>query len=223
MHGKVIIVTGAGGALGGAAVRLAIARGARVAGIARGGAPAASEGLGFSGVDLSDAQAAKAAIAAIAAAAGRIDALLNIAGAFAWATTMQAEADLWARMQGSNLLTALHASKAAAEHLIASRGAIVNVGAASALQAGAGMGPYAASKAGVHKLTEAMAAELEGQVRVNAVLPSIIDMPGNRQAMPDADTSRWVQPEDIARVMLFLASDDARAVTGALIPVTGRA
>lgn len=105
--------------------------------------------------------------------------------------------------------------------MIESGGAIVNVGANGALKAGAGFGPYAASKEGVHKLTEAMADELKGRVRVNAVLPSTIDTPANRKDMPDADPKKWVTPDDLAKVMLFLASDDARAVTGALMPVTG--
>jgi 3-oxoacyl-[acyl-carrier protein] reductase len=84
------------------------------------------------------------------------------------------------------------------------------------------MGAYAASKQAVMKLTEALAAELKGQVRVNAVLPSIIDTPQNRADMPKADPATWVRPEELARVMLFLASDEASAVTGALVPVTGR-
>ncbi|HRE45260.1 MAG TPA: SDR family oxidoreductase, partial [Terricaulis sp.] len=166
--------------------------------------------------------AAQRAIEAAASAAGRIDALLNVAGGFSWAKTADAGADLYARMQARNLITALNASRAALPHLLASSGAIVNVGAAGALKAGVGMGAYAASKAGVHKLTEAMAEEYKGQVRVNAVLPSIIDTPQNRKDMPDADPSLWVAPADLARVMLFLASDAAPAVTGALVPVTGR-
>jgi NAD(P)-dependent dehydrogenase (short-subunit alcohol dehydrogenase family) len=85
------------------------------------------------------------------------------------------------------------------------------------------MGAYAASKAGVHSLTQALSEELKADgVTVNAVLPSIIDTPANRKDMPKADFATWVAPHDLAAVMLFLASEDARAVTGALIPVTGR-
>jgi NAD(P)-dependent dehydrogenase (short-subunit alcohol dehydrogenase family) len=84
------------------------------------------------------------------------------------------------------------------------------------------MGPYAASKAGVHRLTEALANEWKGKVTVNAVLPSIIDTQANRASMKDADFSKWVRPEELAEVILFLASDAASAVTGALIPVSGR-
>ncbi len=91
-----------------------------------------------------------------------------------------------------------------------------------ALQAGSGMGPYAASKAGVHRLTEALGNEWKGKVTVNAVLPSTIDTPANRASMPRADFSKWVTPQELAEVILFLASDAASAVTGALIPVSGR-
>ena len=104
----------------------------------------------------------------------------------------------------------------------ARRGRIINIGAMGALQAGAGMGAYAASKAGVHRLTEALAAEWKGKITVNAVLPSIIDTAANRASMPNADFSKWVAPQELAEVILFLAGDAASAVTGALIPVPGR-
>jgi len=91
-----------------------------------------------------------------------------------------------------------------------------------ALQAGTGMGPYAASKAGVHRLTEALAAEWKGRITVNAVLPSTIDTPANRASMPKADFKKWVRAEELAEVILFLASDAASAITGALLPVSGR-
>jgi NAD(P)-dependent dehydrogenase (short-subunit alcohol dehydrogenase family) len=96
------------------------------------------------------------------------------------------------------------------------------VGAMGAVKAAAGMGAYAAAKGGVHRLTEALAEELKGRVGVNAVLPSIIDTPANRHDMPGADFSAWVSPEGLAEVIVFLASDAAREITGALVPVNGR-
>ena len=154
----------------------------------------------------------------------RIDALLNIAGGFKWETLASSLMEGWHRLFLMNVQTAANASRAATPHLKRSAaGRIVNVGANGALKASAGMGPYAASKAGVHSLTESLAEELKADgVTVNAVLPSIIDTPANRADMPKADFAAWVAPADLAAVMLFLASEEARAVTGALIPVTGR-
>jgi NAD(P)-dependent dehydrogenase (short-subunit alcohol dehydrogenase family) len=102
-------------------------------------------------------------------------------------------------------------------------GRIVNIGAGAAARAGLGMGAYAASKAGVQKLTEALAEELKDDgITVNCILPGTIDTPRNRLDMPQADFSRWVSPAAIAEVIAFLASDAAEAVTGAAIPVFGR-
>jgi NAD(P)-dependent dehydrogenase (short-subunit alcohol dehydrogenase family) len=175
------------------------------------------------GVDLSDAAAAKKAIDAAAAHLGKIDALVNIAGGFTFETVSDGDIKSWQRMYALNVLTALNTSRAAIPHLQASTaGRIVNIGAMGALQAGSGMGPYAASKAGVHRLTEALAAEHKAKITVNAVLPSTIDTSANRASMPKADFSKWVTPQELAEVILFLVSDAASAVTGALIPVAGR-
>jgi 3-oxoacyl-[acyl-carrier protein] reductase len=225
MNGKVIIITGALGALGKVVAQQALARGARVAGIdfAASAAPATADRIELGGVDLSDAAQAKQAVDAAAAHFGTLDALVNIAGGFTFETVADGDAAVWQRMYALNLLTALNASKAALAHLAASsQGRIVNVGAMGALQAGAGMGAYAASKAGVHRLTEALAAEWKGRITVNAVLPSTIDTPANRASMPKADFTKWVKPQELAEVILFLVSDAASAVTGALIPVSGR-
>ena len=156
---------------------------------------------------------------------GRIDALVNVAGGFRWQSLEQSE-DLaeWASMFNINVMTCVTASKAVLPHLQRSgAGHIVNVGALGAVKAASGMGPYAASKAGVARFTEALAEELKLQgINVNAVLPSIIDTPQNRADMPTADFDRWVKAEQIAGVVAFLLSDDASAITGALLPVTGK-
>jgi len=225
MNGTVIVITGALGALGRNVAELALARGARVAGIdhAQAQLPATGNRIELGGIDLSDASQAKTAINAVAAHFGRLDVLINIAGGFAFEATADGDGSLWQRMYQLNVLTALNASRAAIPHLArSSAGRIINVGAMGAQQASAGMGPYAASKAGVHRLTEALAAEWKGKITVNAVLPSIIDTAANRAAMPQADFDKWVTPQELAEVILFLASDAASGVTGALIPVAGR-
>jgi NAD(P)-dependent dehydrogenase (short-subunit alcohol dehydrogenase family) len=225
MNGKVIVVTGASGALGKVVAEVAQARGARVAGVdhAASQLPATGNRIELGGVDLTDAVQAKTAIDTVAAHFGKIDALVNIAGGFAFEAVAEGETKTWQCMYALNVLTALNASRSAIPHLAASgTGRIVNVGAMGALQAGPGMGPYAASKAGVHRLTEALAAEWKGKITVNAVLPSTIDTPANRVSMPKADFAKWVTPQELADVILFLTSDAASAVTGALLPVNGR-
>jgi 3-oxoacyl-[acyl-carrier protein] reductase len=225
MNGKVIIVTGASGALGKVVAETALGRGARVAGVDHAKSQIADtpDRIELGGVDLSDAVQARQAIDAVAAHFGRLDVLINIAGAFSFETVAEGDPKTWQRLYTINVLTALNASRAAIPHLVKSgAGRIVNIGAMGALQAGAGMGPYAASKAGVHRLTEALATELKGKVTVNAVLPSTIDTPANRADMPKADFTRWVTAEELTHVILFLAGDSASAVTGALLPVSGR-
>ena len=225
MDGKVVVVTGASGALGKVVAEIAQARGARVAGVdhAASQTPGAANRIELGGVDLTDSVQAKNAIDAAASHFGKLDALINIAGAFAFETIAEGDAKTWQRMYALNVLTALNASRSAIPHLAASNaGRIVNVGAMGALQAASGMGAYAASKAGVHRLTEALAAEWKGKITVNAVLPSTIDTAANRASMPKADFTKWVRPEELAEVILFLASDAASAVTGALVPVNGR-
>jgi NAD(P)-dependent dehydrogenase (short-subunit alcohol dehydrogenase family) len=225
MDGKVVVVTGALGALGRVVAETALARGARVAGIdhAASQIAATANRIELGGVDLSDAVAAKKAIDAVAAHFGKLDALVNIAGGFAFEAVAEGDPKTWQHMYALNVLTALNSSRSAIPYLSSSgTGRIVNVGAMGALQAGAGMGAYAASKAGVHRLTEALAAEWKGRITVNAVLPSTIDTPANRAGMPKADFAKWVTPGELAEVILFLISDAASAVTGALIPVSGR-
>ena len=231
MKGKTIVVTGGFGALGSGVAAAAVDRGASVAVLDV--APSAPQALAgrlgpkallIGGVDLSSPEGAQKAMGAVKANFGRLDALLNIAGGFQWEPVEDGTGESWDRMFALNLKTALNACKAALPYLMENgAGRIVNVGAQSALHAASGMGPYAASKSAVHRLTESLADELKLKgVTVNAVLPSIIDTPANRRDMPKADFDRWVSPADLAAVILFLASDEAKAVTGALIPVSGR-
>ncbi|MEZ5961364.1 MAG: SDR family NAD(P)-dependent oxidoreductase [Hyphomonadaceae bacterium] len=227
MQGKTVVVTGAGGALGSAVALAAHQRGAHVAAIDVAPVTAPSSvrdrWLMLAKVDLTDFETTRAAMEEVKVKTGRLDVLLNIAGGFRWQTLEEGDLDAWDKLYSLNLRTAANASKAALPFLSESgEGAIVNVGALGAVKAAAGMGAYAASKSGVAKLTESLAEELKGKVRVNAVLPSIIDTPANRKDMPKADFSTWVAPADLASVILFLASADARAVTGALVPVAGK-
>jgi NAD(P)-dependent dehydrogenase (short-subunit alcohol dehydrogenase family) len=219
-----VIVTGGFGVLGQAVAEAFAAQGYKVARIDFAASPAkAIDGsLDIGGVDLTNADATSAALDKVRAGHGGIDVLVNVAGGFTWETLEGGSLDAWGRMHAMNVTTNATITKLALPDLkAAGEGRIVNIGAGGAVKAAMGMGAYAASKSGVHRLTEALAEELAGDgVTVNAVLPSIIDTPTNRADMPDADTSQWVQPAAIGDVILFLASPAARAVTGALIPVT---
>jgi NAD(P)-dependent dehydrogenase (short-subunit alcohol dehydrogenase family) len=223
LTGKSCIVTGGDGALGRAVVERLRFDGAAVASIERATA-AQGDDFVFGGVDLSDADAARRAIDAAAEKLGGLYALINIAGAFRWETLADGGVATWDFLYTTNLKTAVCATKAALPHLVANgSGRIVNIGANAATKAAAGMGAYAASKAGVAKLTEALAEEVKGQgITANAILPSIIDTPANRADMPKADYTKWVSAAQIAALIAFLLSDEAAAITGALIPVAGR-
>jgi NAD(P)-dependent dehydrogenase (short-subunit alcohol dehydrogenase family) len=226
LTGRRIAVTGAFGSLGAAVVQAALLAGARVAAIDRADAPPAGIDPGqaerFGGVDLADTAQARDVIDEAARTLGGLDALVNIAGTFRFETLTDGSPDAWDLLYRVNLRTAVAASKAALAHL-PDGGRIINIGAAAALKAGAGMGAYAASKSGVMRLTESLAEELKPRgITVNAVLPSIIDTAPNRRDMPKADFDKWVKPSQLAEVIVFLLSDQASAITGALIPVTGR-
>lgn len=227
---KVAVITGGFGNLGVAVGRRFAAGGWQVALVDRAEKPAADVEAEFSGhlllggVDLTDLGAAKVALEAAVSRFGGIDALINVAGGFRWETLKDGDLATWDLMYQMNLRTAATTSKAALEHLaLQGSGRIVNIAAGAATKAAMGMGAYTASKAGVMRLTEALAEELKDQgVTVNAIMPGIIDTPQNRKDMPDADFGRWVQPTAIAEVIFFLASDAAQAVTGVSIPVMGR-
>jgi NAD(P)-dependent dehydrogenase (short-subunit alcohol dehydrogenase family) len=225
LEGRVIAVTGGFGVLGRAIGEALHAAGGRTILIDKAAAlhamPSSLVALG--GIDLGHALPARQALADAASRFGGLDGLVNVAGGFCWETIEAGSVDTWDQLYQTNVRTTLLASQAALPHLLArGRGRIVNVGAAAAAHARLGMGAYAASKSGVARLTEAMADEFKDRgITVNAVLPGVIDTPANRADMPQADPGRWVAPSALAEVILFLLTDAAAAVNGALIPVKG--
>jgi NAD(P)-dependent dehydrogenase (short-subunit alcohol dehydrogenase family) len=230
MPGPVVVITGASGNLGRALVAAFAAKDAQLALVDRRrdrldavyGAEDARR-LHVA-ADLANADAVEAAARATTDRFGRVDALCNIAGGFRMGSPVHETSDAdWSFLFDINARTVLHAARAFVPRMLAAGGGkIVNVGAFAAQKGAAGMGAYVASKSAVIRLTETMSAELrEKNINVNCVLPTIIDTPENRKAMPDADPRKWVAPEDLANVIVFLASDAARAIHGAAIPVTG--
>ncbi len=232
-NGKAVIVTGAAGNVGSAVIRLLAERGARVAAVdavdaplrqAVAALPNAASHLALSGYDLLDPAACARIVTRATEAFGSIDGAVNTVGGFAMAALADLGHELWDQMFDANLRSTLNLYRAVVPTLMASgRGALVAIGAAAALRAPGQMAAYAASKSAVLRLTEALADEVKSRgVRVNAVLPGTIDTPQNRTAMPDADPALWVKPSEVAEAILFLLSESASGVTGALLPVGGR-
>ena len=225
LSGKHIIITGAAGVLGFAAAEKALSLGAHVVlfDIAFGDDYALHNNNNATcvTVDLTDPAATLAALDGLE----RIDGVLNIAGGFDMGPAVHETSDeAWNMLFAMNVTTLRNMVRGVVPKMIKQgRGTIVNVGANAATSGIASMSTYCASKAVVMRLSESMAGELKDQgINVNAVLPTILDTPRNRADMPDADFSAWVKPEELANVMCFLSSDEASAMHGALIPVTGR-
>lgn len=227
---KTVLVTGAAGNLGQAVVAAFAAQGARLVLLGR-SVDSLQAAFGEAGdqrlyvaADLLDGPQVATALAAAVQRFGRIDVLCNLAGGFRMGDAVHETADsTWDFLMDINARTLLNMAKSVVPNMLAHGGGkIVNVGAFAAQRGAAKMGAYCAAKSSVIRLTEAMAAELrEKNINVNCVLPTVIDTPENRAAMPDADSSRWVAPADLANVVVFLASDAAKAVHGAALPVTG--
>ena len=154
----------------------------------------------------------------------RIDILVNIVGGFSQSHITETDEEAWDRMMQMNLKSAFLCSKHVIPHMMKQgRGSIVNIASRPALKGSPGLSAYGASKAGVLNLTQSLAEELkEHNINVNAIIPGTMDTPGNRKSMPDADFSKWVPTRDVAKVIAFLCSDDARVVSGAAIPVYGK-
>ncbi len=225
LSGRTALITGASGALGRAVAARAAASGARL--LLAGRSFDAAMRAQYPGARILELDLAEpGALASALAGAGPVDVLLNIAGGFSMGeTSYDPQGRDWEAMFRVNVDTLRNSLQAVVPGMVErGRGSIVNVGAMAALKGQAKMSAYVASKSVVLRLTESLSAEVRDRgVNVNAVLPSIIDTPANRAAMPDADFSRWVPADDLANVICFLASDAARAVHGALVPVTGRA
>jgi NAD(P)-dependent dehydrogenase (short-subunit alcohol dehydrogenase family) len=174
--------------------------------------------------DVTNEDAVAELVNGIVAKHGRLDVLVNTVGGFAGGKALwDTEIKVVDQMMALNFRSGLLLGRAAAKAMLAQgSGAIVNVASKSALDHGAGLGAYVASKAAALALMDSLATDLQGRgVRVNSILPSIIDTEANRKAMPGADFAKWPKPEEIARVILFLCSDDAAVIHGAAIPVYG--
>jgi NAD(P)-dependent dehydrogenase (short-subunit alcohol dehydrogenase family) len=228
--GRTVLITGATGNLGRAVAAVFAAHGASLGlldrSVARleGAYGPADEKRLYLSTDLLDPTQVESAARTAMDRFRRIDVLCNVAGGFRMGTPVHATSDSdWNFMFDVNARTLLHASRAVVPRMLAGGGGkIVNVGAFSAQKGTANMGAYIAAKSAVIRITESMAAELREQnINVNCVLPTTIDTPENRSAMPKADPMNWVAPADLANVIVFLASPAASAIHGAAIPVTG--
>jgi len=231
--GKVVMVTGAAGNLGAALAARFAALGSRLALLDRSAErlERARDELDLPSStvllpsDLTAADSVAAAVEKAVTRLGGIDVLANIAGGFTMGPPLhETPASDWDLMMELNVRSVFNTCRAVIPHMLRQgSGRIVNVSARAALEGKARMGPYCASKAAVLTLTESLAAEhrLDG-INVNCILPGTVDTPQNRAAMPDADFSRWVPPAALADVVVFLASEASRAVTGAAIPVYGQ-
>jgi NAD(P)-dependent dehydrogenase (short-subunit alcohol dehydrogenase family) len=220
LNNKRILVTGAAGSLGQAVCCAASSYGATVIGIDILDIEGLSHAEQYRVVNLLNQEEVQATLDELE----QIDALVNVAGGFAMGlSAYDLDDNQWDHMFRLNVHTLRNAVKAVVPRMRAQgRGAIVNIGAFGALQGSADMSAYCASKSTVMRLTESLSEELKGDgININAVLPSIIDTEANRRAMPEADFSNWVSPEQLAEVICFLASDAASGVHGALVPVRG--
>ncbi|MBI4219791.1 MAG: SDR family oxidoreductase [Chloroflexi bacterium] len=220
-NAPVALVTGATGGLGSAVVEAFERAGWEIVRERRGD-PRSS----LRWFDATDPAAVGRAVSAAVSSYGRIDALLNLVGTWKPQPSIAEVPDqLWDEMFAVNLKTAFIVSRAVVPQMLKQRsGRIINVGAKAGERGTARNAAYAASKAGVLALTESMADELKGSgITVNAIVPSVIDTPANRKAMPDADFSKWAPAEHIAATMLFLCSNEAASITGERVRVFNRA
>ena len=230
-EGRVAIVTGGAGALGGAVTGRLLGEGAQVAvplELAAHGdalrariAPEARGRLSTEVVDVTDLDAMTGFTDAVIARHGRVDILVAIVGGFAGGALIETDRATWEGMLAMNLTATFVAARAVVPHMVkAGRGRVVTIGSRAAVPPGPGVIAYTTAKSGVIAFTQALARELQPHgITVNSVLPSTMDTPANRAAMPDSDRQGWVPVESVAGVIAFLVSDAAAQVTGAMVPV----
>jgi NAD(P)-dependent dehydrogenase (short-subunit alcohol dehydrogenase family) len=233
MKNKIVVVSGAAGILGRAVVKAFLNLGASVCAIDRREGRISALALDvdvpgnltiFDNFDLADRKAVPELMNAVHSRVGKTDIIINTVGGYtSGERVFEISEATWQKMMNLNVMPFLNLCRAFVPDLIASgKGKVVSVGAGAALKGGAKAGAYAATKAALLRLTESMAAELfPNGIQVNCVLPGTIDTPDNREEMPKADFSKWVAPEKIAEVIIFLASPDADAITGSAIPAFG--
>ena len=221
LHNKIVVITGRSGALGQVVVPAFVDAGARVIVVDHHPATTAIQGVQVVTADVTDESDVRRLFQEMMEKVGRIDALINLVGGFAMGRVVETDVSLWQRMLTMNLTSAFLLSKAVLPHMLQQRtGRIVHVAARAALEPFPGAAAYIVSKSGLVALIRALSTELAGSgVTVNGVLPTTIDTSANRRSMPDADPSKWTRPESIAQTLIFLASEEASQINGALIPV----
>jgi len=221
MEGKVVLITGGSGALGQTVVPAFLTAGAKVFLGDLNPLSVQRDGVTAIKADVTDHGEVQRLVNEVIRTSGPIDALVNLVGGFALGRLAETDVSLWQRMLTMNLTSAFVLSNAVLPHMLERRtGRILHVAARAALEPFSGAAAYIVSKAGLVALIRTLSIELSGSgVTVNGVLPSTIDTPGNRKAMPQADPSKWARPESIAQTLVFLASDEAMQINGALIPI----
>lgn len=233
MQNRIVIVSGAAGYLGRAVVKAFLDQGATVCAIdhREGRTSSLALDVGVSGkleifdnFDLADREVVSKLIDTVHNRVGKVNILINTVGGFTMGERVfELSEATWQRMLSINVTSFINLSRAFVPDLLEKgKGKVVTIGAGASLKGGAKTGAYAASKAALLRLTESMAAELmSNDIQVNCVLPGTIDTPNNRKEMPNADFSKWVTPEKVAQVILFLASPESDAITGSAIPAFG--
>jgi NAD(P)-dependent dehydrogenase (short-subunit alcohol dehydrogenase family) len=227
---RIVIITGGTGGLGQSVTRAFLAEGART--VVTYQVDAEVEALLpvigdlrdrnlLLKADVTDEASVRKLVDQVVSLWGRIDVLVNLVGGFAPGTVSDTPWEMWERMFALNLRSAVLCCREVLPHMTTQRrGAIINTASLAACRGGAGIAAYAVAKEAVRKFSEVLAEEVREQgIRVNAILPGTIDTPANRRAMPQADPNNWVHPEEIASAILFLASEDSRAIKGASLPV----